>query len=166
MPDSTDWKDAAQDAASMAAPFEGFSASPYLDMVAVPHVWTIGFGSLWWFDGSAVTGETRQITRDEGVQLLQRELTQLVTQIATDVGETLTEHQATALLDFAFNVGIGNFEHSTLLRCLRGGDFVAAANEFDKWDHAGGKEILGLLKRRSAEAVTFLTPDQASTTST
>jgi len=60
-----------------------------------------------------------------------------------------------SLCDFTFNLGIGSLEHSTLLKLLNTGQYLAAAAEFDKWDHAGGKEVAGLLRRRQAEENEF-----------
>ena len=56
-----------------------------------------------------------------------------------------------ALVDFTFNVGCGNFLHSTLLELLNKGDHQHAANEFERWDKSGGKVVAGLLRRRCAE---------------
>ena len=49
-------------------------------------------------------------------------------------------------------------QQSTLLRLLNAGNFQAAADQFPRWDRAGGKEVVGLLARRNAERALFLTP--------
>ena len=61
--------------------------------------------------------------------------------------------QFDALISFAFNLGIGNLQKSTLLKKVRGNpnDFKIA-NEFIKWIYADGKPLRGLLLRRLAEA--------------
>ena len=51
-------------------------------------------------------------------------------------------------------------QQSTLLRLLNAGNFQAAADQFPRWDRAGGKEVAGLLARRNAERALFLTPDR------
>jgi lysozyme len=45
---------------------------------------------------------------------------------------------------------------STLLRELNAGHYRTAADEFLKWDHAGGRVLLGLTRRRQAERALFL----------
>jgi lysozyme len=71
------------------------------------------------------------------------------------VNVPLTQGQFDALVDFVYNLGVGNFESSTLLRDLNAGDMDAAANEFDKWDHVSGQVVAGLLRRREAETKEF-----------
>lgn len=71
----------------------------------------------------------------------------------------LTQHEFDALVDLVFNIGGGNFQSSTLLTKLNTGDYAGAANEFDKWDHAAGRILAGLLKRRQEETNEFNTGD-------
>jgi lysozyme len=68
----------------------------------------------------------------------------------------LTQNEFDALVDLVFNIGAGNFAGSSLLRYLNSTNDAAAANEFEKWDMAGGKHIAGLLRRRQAEKAEFL----------
>lgn len=67
----------------------------------------------------------------------------------------LTQAEFDALVDFVFNVGVGNFAGSSMLRYLNAGNHAAAANEFQKWDMAAGQHVAGLLRRRLAEAAEF-----------
>ena len=61
--------------------------------------------------------------------------------------------QFDALVSFIFNLGIGNFNKSTLKRrILAGANDTAIANEFRRWNKAGGKVLPGLVARREAEA--------------
>jgi lysozyme len=69
----------------------------------------------------------------------------------------ITQDEFNALVDFVFNVGAGNFDSSTLLRELNAGDYAGAADQFARWDLAGGKVVEGLLRRRVAEADLFKT---------
>jgi lysozyme len=78
--------------------------------------------------------------------------------VNTHVEVPLTQGEFDALVDFAFNLGCGSLNGSTLLRLLNAGDFHGAAAEFEKWDHAGGKVVAGLLRRRQAERTEFNTP--------
>jgi lysozyme len=68
----------------------------------------------------------------------------------------LTQNQFDALVSFVFNLGVGNFRTSTLLKKLNAGDNDGAAQEFGRWIHAGGKALPGLVRRREAERALFL----------
>ena len=60
-----------------------------------------------------------------------------------------------AVVDLVFNIGSGNFRNSTMLKLLNAGNLEAAAEQFDRWDEAGGKAVAGLLRRRQAETDEF-----------
>jgi lysozyme len=145
-----------QKAADIAASFEGFSAKPYLDTLANPPRWTIGYGSIWLPDGSPITQNTRPITPQLARIWLADEMHKAALEIARVVKVWLTVDETAALQDFIYNLGIGNFEGSTLLRKLNAGDYEGAAAQIDQWDHAGGRVVAGLLRRRRAETALFL----------
>ncbi len=73
-------------------------------------------------------------------------------------GLELNQNQFDALVSFIFNEGAKAFRDSTLAKRLRAGDFVGAADQFLRWDHAGGRIVAGLTNRRKAERALFLTP--------
>lgn len=134
--------------------FEGFSPTAYQDVAGY---WTIGYGHLIqpgepYHPYGAVT----EITREEGQALLERD-TEKARQAVDDlVSVPLTPNQHAALVSFVFNVGRGAFQKSTLLRKLNAADYDGAANELDKWVHAGGQRVAGLERRRQLEKETFL----------
>ena len=64
--------------------------------------------------------------------------------------------QFDALVSFAFNLGLGNLKSSTLLKKILANDYDAAADQFLRWNKAGGKVLAGLTKRREAERALFL----------
>ena len=68
----------------------------------------------------------------------------------------LSAEQLAALLDFTFNCGAGNLQISTLLRLVNRGELRDAAEEFKKWNKAGGIVYRGLIRRRYAEYQLFL----------
>ena len=141
------------DEARFTAPFEGFRGEPYQDVAGV---WTIGYGAIHDGVGNRVTAATRPITQAEATTMLSRDLAAANLAVTADVHVGLTPMQRMALADFVFNLGCGAFAGSTLLRKLNAGDMAGAAAEFDKWDHAGGKEVAALLRRREAERQAFL----------
>ncbi len=67
----------------------------------------------------------------------------------------VTQGEFDALVAFAFNVGVGKFKKSTLLRKFVGGDIPGAAAEFPKWCHSNGKVYDDLVKRRAQEVEWF-----------
>lgn len=73
----------------------------------------------------------------------------------------LTPGQRWAVVDFAFNVGVGNYCRSTLNKKLNAGDYAGAAAEFPKWKYGKvrGKAVVlpGLVRRRADEQRVFLT---------
>ena len=68
----------------------------------------------------------------------------------------LNQNQFDALVCFAFNIGNRAFLTSTMRKLIFTGHIDAAANEFDKWVHGGGKVLKGLVLRREAEKELFL----------
>jgi lysozyme len=130
--------------------FEGLRLTAYQDQVGV---WTIGYGHT----GRSVHGGMT-ITEEQADLLLTSDLASAVTCVNHAVTSAISQNQFDALVDFVFNLGCGSLLGSTLLRSVNAGDFTAAAGQFPLWDHAGGKVIPGLLKRRQAEMALFQTP--------
>jgi lysozyme len=126
--------------------FEGCKLSAYQDSKGV---WTIGFGHT----SGVQPGDT--CTQEQADVWLMQDIQWAVTVVNSHVTAPLTQGQFDALCDFVYNCGSGNFEHSTLLGLLNSEDYQGAANEFCKWDHAGGVVVPGLLRRRQAEEVEF-----------
>jgi GH24 family phage-related lysozyme (muramidase) len=63
--------------------------------------------------------------------------------IYSNVKVPLNQNQFDALVSFVFNVGIGAFKKSTLLKLLNNGDYSNAGNEFMRWVY-GSKRINGV----------------------
>ncbi len=61
-----------------------------------------------------------------------------------------------SLVSFAFNVGLGSLQRSTLRMKTNRGEFEEAADEFLKWTKAGGRVLPGLVKRRMDERALYL----------
>lgn len=111
---------------------------------------TIGWGHT---GADVFIGQT--ITEDEANALWEQDSKRAEIVVNTYVDVVLTQGEFDALVDLVFNIGSANFKNSTLLRLLNVGDYHGAANEIDKWDHAGGVVLAGLLRRRQAETVLF-----------
>ena len=139
--------------ATFTAGFEGFSATPYQDSGGV---WTYLFGSTRDPDGNPVTAHTPPGTRELGLQLMQRDLVGADTAVTSDVHAALTPEEREALDDLVYNIGLGNFAGSTLLRDINAGRMDLASAEFLRWDQVKGQVLAGLLRRREAERQEFL----------
>jgi lysozyme len=68
---------------------------------------------------------------------------------------TLYPSQLSALASLVYNIGLGAFHKSTLLKKLNSGDMKGAAAEFERWNKAGGKVLPGLVRRRAEERKLF-----------
>lgn len=130
--------------------FEGLRLTAYQDLVGV---WTIGYGHT----GPDVRPGL-MITQEQANTLLAADLAGFEQGVAKLVTLLLNQHQFDALVSFSYNLGLGNLQNSTLLRLLNAGEVAAAAEQFLRWDKAGGKQVAGLISRRNAERNLFLTP--------
>src|SRR5690606_8404037 len=61
-----------------------------------------------------------------------------------------------AMVSLAYNIGVHAFSNSTLVKKFNAMDTMGAANEFPRWDKAGGKSLKGLRRRRASERARFL----------
>lgn len=128
---------------------EALRLESYQDSVGI---WTVGYGHT----GPEVKGGLK-ITEDAANALLLSDVETSEKCIANSVSVNLTQGQYDALCSFVFNLGCMALRNSTLLRKLNEGEDVAAAEEFKKWNHAGGKVLAGLTLRRQKEEELFLT---------
>lgn len=123
--------------------YEGLRLASYVDSSGV---WTIGYGHT----GDVKMGDV--ITKEEAERLLIQDLSVAENEI-NRYGLNLCQNQFDALVSFVYNVGIGNFRKSTLLKKLQADpNDPTIADEFKRWIYAGGKVLQGLVKRRSDEA--------------
>ncbi|MES2902839.1 MAG: lysozyme [Pseudomonadota bacterium] len=123
--------------------FEGLRLNAYKCPADVA---TIGYGST----GPHVRmGMT--ITEAEAEKLLLDDLDRFERGVVNLAG-TMTAGQFSALVAFAFNVGLGALGTSTLLKKHLAGDYDGAADQFARWNRAGPKVLAGLTTRRAAEA--------------
>lgn len=125
---------------------EGFRNKAYKDSGGV---WTIGYGHT----GGVRKGNT--ISLQEGENFLRQDLKTAISGVVDNVKVPLTQNQFNALVSFVFNVGVGAFKKSTMLRHLNKGDYARAAAEFPRWKYVSGKVSKGLVNRRAAERKMF-----------
>ena len=133
--------------------YEGCRLTAYPDPGTGGEPWTIGYGHT----GGVKQGDT--ITQEQADALLLADLKNAINAVESSVTTMLTDEEESALVDLVFNIGNGNFLHSTLLKLLNSGDYAGAAEQFSRWDKAGGRVLAGLTKRRAAEAALFTSKD-------
>jgi lysozyme len=117
--------------------------------------WTIGYGATRYEDGSLVK-EGDIITKERAEELLKNLISKFEKSVKRLVQVQLNDNQFSALVDFTYNVGVGNFASSTLLKKINTIDFEGASKEFGRWIYSKGVKLPGLIKRREAEKELFL----------
>lgn len=114
------------------------------------NVLTIGYGST----GKHVTpGMT--ISREEAEELLIKDLVRFELGVMK-LCPRVNQHQFDALVSFAFNLGLGALQRSSLRMKVNRGEFDNVPAEFMKWVRGGGRILPGLVKRREEEANLFM----------
>ena len=128
--------------------FEGLRLTPYLCTGNVP---TIGWGTT-----KGITLNHPPITREQADQWFDRDIKVFEDAVLRLVKVKLNQNQFNALVSFTYNVGVGAFTNSTLLRLLNASDYKGAADQLPRWNRSGGKVTNGLVRRRAAERAMFL----------
>jgi len=129
--------------------YEGLHLTPYLDPA---RIWTIGYGHTRTVRaGMKVSNEEADQLLDDDLRLVERAVQRLVT-------VPLNDNQFSSLVSFSFNVGISNFENSTLLKLLNRGWYEQVPAQLTRWNRAGGESLGGLSRRRAAEGRLWNTP--------
>jgi GH24 family phage-related lysozyme (muramidase) len=136
-----------QEGLKLVKSFEGLYLEAYLDPVGV---WTIGWGA------TKGVREGMKITVAQAEKMLQDELEKFEVAVANAVKVSINDNQFSALVSFTYNLGARSLSESTLLKLLNEGKFQEAADQFPRWDKAGGQSLLGLSRRRRAERALFL----------
>lgn len=133
---------------------ESFSAKPYLCPAGKP---TIGFGCTYYENGTKVTLNDSPITEERANEMLEFIANKdFGNRIQTLVKVPINQNQLDAMTSLAYNIGIYNFQESTLLKKLNQGDYKGASEEFPNWRKSGGVVLAGLVKRREKEKELFL----------
>jgi lysozyme len=130
----------------------------YIDPVGIP---TIGYGSTYNYDKSRKVMIGDKITQKKAVDWLKKETKTIVPQIKALIKVPIKQNQLDSLTSFVYNVGIGAFKSSTLLKLLNSrAPKEQVAAQFDRWNKGmveGKLQVLpGLTRRRSEEKALFL----------
>lgn len=158
--------------------YEGYRNRPYL---CPAHIWTIGYGHVLYQDQIRlpmvrVEGKDVPMIRkeyplrqednrvwskqeieelfEEDVKSFERGVLRLVPGCAGYQG------RFDALVSFAFNVGVGNLQRSTIRMRANRNEWQSAGDAFLLWNKAGGRVLPGLDRRRRDERALFLSGEK------
>jgi len=101
-------------------------------------------------------GWNRTLSMGEVDEILAQDLQRFESGVRRLCPDGLTPGRFGALVSFAFNVGLGNLQRSSLRMKHNRGDFEGAAEAFLDWTKAGGKVLKGLVSRRNDERALYL----------
>jgi lysozyme len=145
------YRDISAEGRQLVKEFEGLYLEAYQDEVGI---WTIGWGhtGLNHNDGTVFRG--RKITREKAEELFTRDMDFFEGRVERLISMALNADEFAALVSFDFNTG--GLQDSTLRRLLNAGDRSGAAEQFPRWNKAGGTVLAGLTRRRLSERNLFL----------
>ena len=130
--------------------FEGLSLKPYKCPAGI---WTIGYGTTFYTNGTKVKETDNPISQAEATNLLIEVLKHYEQSVDSFCRDDISQNQFDALVSFCYNVGAGSLKSSTLLKKVNvNPNDETIPLEFMKWNKGGGKVLKGLTERRKAEA--------------
>lgn len=145
-------KTTSQTGINLISSFEDLELKAYLCPAGV---WTIGNGTTIYPNGVKVKkGDVCSL--DQAKAYFAHDLKRFEASVNNLVKVPLSQNQFDALVSLVYNIGSGNFASSTLLKKLNAKDYAGAADQFPRWNKAGGKVLNGLIRRRDAERALFL----------
>lgn len=139
--------------------WEGLKLAAYLDVAGIP---TIGYGHI----ENVKMGDV--CTVEQAEKWLVAKVEWFQKGVLGSCKVLPNSNQLTALVSFAYNLGLGSLRQSTLLRKHNVGNHTGAAEEFLRWDKARHpqtkqhRSVPGLLARRKDERRVYLTPEGAT----
>ena len=140
---------------------EGLRLKPYLCSAGVP---TIGIGATTYPDGTPVRLSDPAITERMAMQMVAVEADRYMSAVLDVCKVWPSVNQLVAMASLAYNIGVGAFGKSTVLRLHNRGDHDGAARAFGLWNKAkvrGKLTVLnGLTARRARESALYLTPGE------
>ncbi len=135
---------------------ESCELTAYPDPASGGDPWTIGWGAT----GPGI-GPGTVWTQAQADARLAADVALFSRQVSALLGTApTTQGQFDALVDFAYNEGPENLASSTLLRLHKAGDYAGAAEQFARWEEAKHHVMGGLVTRRTAEKILYLSGSQ------
>jgi lysozyme len=137
--------------------WEGCELVAYPDPATNGEPWTIGYGHTS-AAGMPMVRKGLRLDQQEAEDILVRDLVQYEAAVSKALARNPTENQFSAMVSLCFNIGQGNFASSSVVKYFNAGQPFAAADAFLLWRKANGRVMNGLVNRRMAERVLFLSP--------
>lgn len=129
--------------------FEGLFLKAYL---CPANVWTIGYGTTIYPDGTKVkAGDT--CMENQALQYLRNDLAYFETMVDVYTRDDVSQQQFDALVSFCYNLGAKNLKDSTLLKEVNANpaNYPAIQTQWMRWNKANGSALKGLTRRRNTE---------------
>lgn len=130
--------------------FEGYSSKAYPDPATGGAPWTIGHGTTQGVKPGMI------ITAEQAEKMLRDDVAKFESGVSALLKVPTTQGQFDAMVSLAYNIGLGNFGKSTLLRKHNEKCYSCAAGQFPAWNRAAGKVMNGLTRRRNAERDVYM----------
>ena len=130
--------------------FEGYSSKAYPDPATGGAPWTIGYGTTNGVKPGMI------ITAEQAERMLRDDVAKFESGVSSLITAPTTQGQFDAMVSLAYNIGLGNFGKSTLLKKHNYRCYTCAADQFRVWNRANGKVMNGLTKRRAAERQVYM----------
>jgi lysozyme len=141
-------------AAKIISQFEGLELEAYKDTGGI---WTIGYGSTKNPYTGVIVKEGDKISKEAALDWLNKDIAQRQMALKKLIKVPVTANQLAALTSLAYNIGLGAFQGSTLLRLLnQKAPVQQVADQFLRWNKVNKVEIKGLTNRRILERQLFL----------
>lgn len=137
--------------------FEGFRARAYRCPAGV---WTIGFGHTAQAGPPAVT-PGMVLGEAEAERILRDDVQRFADEVAPLLAREVSAAQFSALVSFAYNVGVAGFRSSSVLKAVNAGRLDEVPARLRLWVKGGGRVLPGLERRRAAEAEIFMSDVRA-----
>jgi lysozyme len=136
-----------KDGVEFIASWEGYRRCAYKPVSSETY-WTVGYGH---YGPDVHQGDC--VTIDQALTLLREDCKEAQEAVDRLLKVRVGQAQLDVLVSFAFNVGVGNFTSSTLLKELNDGHYSKVPDELMRWvQDASGNTLAGLVNRRKAEA--------------
>lgn len=134
--------------------FEGCKLEAYLCQA---QVWTIGWGSTYYPDGSRVK-EGDKITQAQADELFINTIQPYVDCVNKNLKTKVSQNKFDAMVSLTYNIGCGGFKRSSVLKKTNiNPNDPSIANSFLLWNKIKGKVSNGLQRRREAEKNLYFT---------
>jgi lysozyme len=126
---------------------DGDDTIPYRDVAGF---WTIGYGHLICTDRSLPQPNMRWNSLKSSL-VLHKDMMNAEQGVVKLINVPLTDGQFGALVSFAFNLGLGSLQASTLRKRVNAEEHDDVPYQLSRWCMAGGRKMKGLVRRRAAE---------------